>query len=176
MSGEAPDTGLDVAPAVGGDGGADADGSAVLAQPPKIAAKTRGAATSHDWRVVVNAFISCTNGRRARVADVTRGECRDRSIARRGDEAESHGTTRRRSRRSGTVDAVDTPGPPELFADLTDATDALRTFLEETEHDQLDAQERRMLERLVETLQEAEQAVSRYVESIVKRSTGRPRR
>jgi hypothetical protein len=72
--------------------------------------------------------------------------------------------------------AVDEPRRPELFATLTDATDALKIVLEETDHGRLDTQELRMLERLVESLQEAEQAVSRYVEGIVKGSTGRPRR
>jgi hypothetical protein len=96
--------------------------------------------------------------------------------ATRGTTAGGRGITTRRSRRSGTVSTVDAPRRPEVFADLTDAIAALRTFLEETERDQLDAQELRMLERLVESFQEADQAVSRYVESIVKRSTGRPRR
>ena len=81
-----------------------------------------------------------------------------------------------RSHDSSTVRGVDAPRWPELFAELTDATAALRTFLQETAHDQLDAHELRMLERLVEAFQEADQAVSTYVEGIVKRSTGRPRR
>jgi hypothetical protein len=71
---------------------------------------------------------------------------------------------------------VDAPRRPELFATLTDATEALRLFLDETDHGHLDTQELRMLERLVESLQEAEQAVSGYVEVIVKGSAGRPRR
>jgi hypothetical protein len=71
---------------------------------------------------------------------------------------------------------VDEPRRPELFATLTDATEALRLFLDETDHGHLDTQELRMLERLVESLQEAEQAVSGYVEVIVKGSAGRPRR
>lgn len=71
---------------------------------------------------------------------------------------------------------MDAPRRPELFATLTDATEALRLFLDETDHGHLDTQELRMLERLVESLQEAEQAVSGYVEVIVKGSAGRPRR
>ena len=71
---------------------------------------------------------------------------------------------------------MNAPERPDMFADLTDAAAALRTFLQDTENDQLDAHELRILERLVESYQQADQAVSRHVEGVLKRSTGRPRR
>jgi hypothetical protein len=64
----------------------------------------------------------------------------------------------------------------DLFAELTDAIAVLRGFFETRADAALSASETRTLERLVDRYQRADAAVSQYVDGLIKRSTGRPRR
>jgi hypothetical protein len=70
---------------------------------------------------------------------------------------------------------VSTP-PSELFAELIDAIALLRGFFDARDDRALTPTELRTLERLVERYQRANDAVSTHMESIIQRSTRRPRR
>ena len=66
--------------------------------------------------------------------------------------------------------------PSERFAELIDAIAALRGFFVARDDGSLTPTELRTLERLVERYQRANDAVSAHMESIIQRSTRRPRR
>ena len=66
--------------------------------------------------------------------------------------------------------------PSELFAELIDAIAVLRGFFDTRDDRPLTPTELRTLERLVERYQRANDAVSTHMESIIHRSTRRPRR